>query len=87
MTRENGNNTEFKMTTAKFQGYVTRALEDNDTSHEEIKDTMKDIGEKIDKVHSRITRVQVKVAIFGGAAGLIVSLVFFLLKLAINGGK
>ena len=67
---------------AEWRGYALRALED---MNGEIRDLKKDIGrieEKLDKVNSRLTNTQVKLATLSGAVSLIVTLVVSVL---ING--
>ena len=66
-------NSDFKMKTAEWQGYVKRALEDIACSQKEIK-------RRLEKLETRITGVQVKVGAIGGTVALVVTIVTLLLK-------
>ena len=66
-------NSQFKMKTSEWQGYVRRALED-------ICERQKVLEKKIEHLDTRLTNVQIKVASIGGVAGFLVSIITILLK-------
>jgi len=63
---------------AEWRGGVTEALTT-------LKDGQDKIEEKIDKINSRLTTVRIKVAAIGGASGLIMSVIAYIVLKTIFG--
>jgi hypothetical protein len=76
MTDDNG---QFKDKITEWRGYTLRALEDISRELAETKGEIKQCNDKIDKLNSRLTGVQIKVAAIGGTSGLIVSILLYVL--------
>ena len=70
---------DWDMEMSKWRGYVVRALEDGNTELKEIKSSIKCLEEKIDKVNSRITNIEVKVAGIGAISGILASIVLWVI--------
>jgi len=77
-------NSDFKMKTAEWRGYVKRALEDIGEAQKEMKEEFKqgqqEIKYRLEKLENRMTGVQVKVGAIGGTVALVVTIVTLLLK-------
>jgi hypothetical protein len=82
--------TQFKDKTTEWRGYTLRALEDINKELNEIKEELKSSNIKMDelntrlavaqdKLNNRITTIKVQVAAIGGTAGIISSVLLFLL--------
>jgi predicted nucleic acid-binding Zn-ribbon protein len=70
---------DWDMEMSKWRGYVVRALEDGNTELKEIKSSIKCLEEKIDKVNSRVTNIEVKVAGIGAISGILASIVLWVI--------
>jgi predicted nucleic acid-binding Zn-ribbon protein len=81
---------QFKDKTTEWRGYTLRALEDINKELAEIKEELKLSNSKMeelnvrlaaaqDKLNSRITAIKVQVAAIGGTAGIISSVLLYLL--------
>ena len=73
-------NDQFKDKITEWRGYTLRALEDISRELAETKSEIKLCNEKIDKLDSRLTGAQIKLATLSGTVALIVSLVTILLS-------
>jgi len=60
---------------AEWRGYALRALEDMNGEMKEIKEDINNIEKKLDKLNSRLTNTQVKLATLAGTVSLIVTIV------------
>ncbi|MBA7556432.1 hypothetical protein ES705_49140 [subsurface metagenome] len=63
---------------AEWRGGVTEALTN-------LKDGQDKIEEKVDKLNSRLTAVRIRVAAIGGASGLVVSAIAYIILKTIFG--
>ena len=59
---------------AEWRGYALRALEDMNSEIKDLKKQFNRVEEKIDKVNSRLTNTQVKLATLSGTVSLLVTL-------------
>ena len=75
---------DWDMEISKWRGYVVRALEDITKEQEETNQRINIMNDKLDKMDSRLTGLQVKIAGIGGVSGLIVSIIMILLSKAVG---
>ena len=68
-----GNNNNFKMKSAEWQGYLKATLETMKKDMDEIKEGMETLNE-------RMTKIRVKVASIGASVSLLTTLLIFLIK-------
>ena len=68
-----GNNNNFKMKSAEWQGYLKGILEG-------MKGDMKEIKSDIKSLNKRVTNIQIKVAGIGASVSLLTTLLIFLIK-------
>jgi len=66
---------DYDMKLSEWRGYVVRALEDLNKEMIDIKSNQKCIEDKIDKLDTRLTNLQIKVAGISATVTIIVSLV------------
>ena len=75
----NNDYSEFDMKLSEWRGYVVRALEDINKEQGLTNEKIDGLEKKIDALDNRLTMVQVKVASIGGAAGIVASVILWLI--------
>ena len=70
---------EWDMKIAEWRGNVLASIESLNKEISMLRDDLKCTNDKIDKFNNRLTELQVKMAAIGGTAGIIASLVLWLL--------
>jgi predicted nucleic acid-binding Zn-ribbon protein len=66
---------DYDMKLSEWRGYVVRALEDLNKEMVDIKSNQKCIEDKIDKLDSRLTNLQIKVGGIAATVTIIVSII------------
>ena len=76
---DSNGNANFKMKTAEFRGYTLKALEDISKDISELKDEMKGVNVRVEKINSKLSALKGKMAGIGAVAGIIASAVIHFL--------
>jgi len=70
---------EYDMKLAEWRGHVLASIEAMNKENTQLREEVKLLGGKIDALSLRLTAIQVKVAALGGTAGIITSIVLWII--------
>ena len=70
---------EYDMKLAEWRGHVLASIEAMNKENTQLREEVKLLGGKIDDLSLRLTAIQVKVAALGGTAGIITSIVLWII--------
>ena len=71
--------TDYDMKLAEWRGHVLASIEAMNKENTQLREEVKLLGGKIDALSLRLTALQVKVAAIGGTAGIITSIVLWII--------